>query len=128
MSNQTSQNLQNVFQSVNSLSVSEIIDLIKMLEESWGVKASAPSSAASQNLPSEAAQEKTSFDVYIADVGSNKIAVIKEIRASIPSLGLAEAKKLVDSTPSVVKEGLNKSDAEEMKKRLEAAGCKIELK
>lgn len=110
-------------------SVLEIAGLVKDLESKWGVSAAAPVAAvAVASAPSEGgAEEKTEFDVILADAGANKINVIKEVR-TITGLGLKEAKDLVEGAPKVVKEGANKDDAADIKKKLEAAGAKVELK
>lgn len=110
-------------------SVLEIAGLVKDLEQKWGVSAAAPVAAvASSAAPAaEAAEEKTEFDVILADAGANKINVIKEVRA-ITGLGLKEAKDLVEGAPKVVKEAANKDDAADIKKKLEAAGAKVEIK
>jgi large subunit ribosomal protein L7/L12 len=109
--------------------VLEIAELVKMLEEKWGVSAAAPvammaGGAAAAGAPAE---EKTAFDVVLADAGANKINVIKEVRA-ITGLGLAEAKTLVEAGGKTVKEGVTKEDAEKFKKQLEAAGAKVTVK
>jgi large subunit ribosomal protein L7/L12 len=111
---------------IENLSVLELSKLVKELEEKFGVSAAAP--AAMMAGPGAAAvAEKTEFEVVLTAAGDNKINVIKEVRA-ITGLGLKEAKDLVEGAPKVVKEGLPKKDAEEMKKKLEAAGAKVELK
>jgi len=108
--------------------VLEIAELVKMLEEKWGVSAAAPVAvAAAGGAAAAPAEEKTAFDVVLKDAGANKINVIKEVRA-VTGLGLAEAKALVEGAPKTVKEGANKDDAEKIKKALEAAGAKVELK
>ncbi|MCX7674634.1 MAG: 50S ribosomal protein L7/L12 [Bdellovibrionaceae bacterium] len=110
--------------------VLEIAELVKMLEEKWGVSAAAPVAVAAVGGGAAAAapaEEKTAFDVVLKDAGANKINVIKEVRA-ITGLGLAEAKALVEGAPKTVKESVSKEDAEKMKKALEAAGAKVELK
>lgn len=109
--------------------VLEIAELVKMLEEKWGVSAAAPvaMAAAGGGAAAAAVEEKTAFDVVLKEAGANKINVIKEVRA-ITGLGLAEAKALVEGAPKTVKEGANKDDAEKIKKALEAAGAKVELK
>lgn len=113
---------------LSSMPVIELAELIKTLEEKWGVSAAAPVAVAVGGGAAAApAEEKTAFDVVLADAGANKINVIKEVRA-VTGLGLKEAKDLVEGAPKSVKEGLNKKDAEEMKKKLEAAGAKVELK
>ncbi len=120
-----------VMKILEEMTVLELSELVKACEEKFGVKASAPvvaAGVAAGAAPSqEEAEEKTSFDVVLKEVGGNKIAVIKEIRA-ITELGLKEAKELVDSAPKTVKEGVSKEEAEEIKKKLEAAGAKVELK
>ena len=116
---------------LSAQSVLEIADLVKQLEEKWGVSAAAPVAVAAAGsgaaAPAEAAEEKDEFDVIFAAPGDNKIASIKEVR-SITGLGLKEAKELVESAPKPVKEGVSKDEAEEIKKKLEAAGAKVELK
>ena len=114
-------------------SVIEIADLVKELEEKWGVSAAAPAAVAvaapagGGDGEGGAAEEKTEFDVILAEQGGNKIAVIKEVRA-ITGLGLKEAKELVEGAPKPVKEGVSKDEAEEISKKLEAAGAKAEIK
>jgi len=112
--------LAKLVEELSALTVMEAADLSKMLEEKWGVSAAAAVAAA-------AAEEKTEFDVILVEAGANKINVIKEIRG-ITSLGLKEAKDLVDGAPKTVKEGAPKAEAEEIKAKLEAAGAKVELK
>ena len=116
---------------LSGLTVLEIADLVKALEEKWGVSAAAPVAVAAAGggaAAAEPAEEKTSFDVILTETGGNKIAVIKEVRANVAGLGLAEAKALVESAPKALKEGVTKEEAEEIKKKLEAAGAKIEIK
>jgi large subunit ribosomal protein L7/L12 len=115
---------------LSALTVLEASELSKLLEEKWGVSAAAPvavAAAATGAAPAAAAEEKTEFDVILASFGDNKINVIKEVRA-ITGLGLGEAKALVEGAPKAVKEGANKAEAEDIKKKLEAAGAKVELK
>jgi large subunit ribosomal protein L7/L12 len=115
---------------LSSLTVLEAAELSKLLEEKWGVSAAAPVAvAAAPGAGGEAAgaEEKSEFDVVLAEAGSNKIAVIKEVR-TITALGLKEAKDLVEGAPKPLKQGVAKAEAEEMKKALEAAGAKVELK
>ncbi len=113
---------------LSALTVMEAADLSKMLEEKWGVSAAAAVAVAAGGAAAGvAAEEKDEFDIILADAGANKINVIKEIRA-ITQLGLKEAKDLVDGAPKTVKEGAPKAEAEEIKKKLEAAGAKVELK
>lgn len=116
---------------LSGLTVLEIADLVKQLEEKWGVSAAAPVAAAAAAGGGEAApaeEEKTSFDVILTEVGGNKIAVIKEVRGAVAGLGLAEAKALVEGAPKAIKEGATKEEAEEIKKKIEAAGAKVEIK
>ncbi|PAW60826.1 MAG: 50S ribosomal protein L7/L12 [Verrucomicrobiia bacterium Tous-C3TDCM] len=120
--------LDKIVEELGKLSVLEAADLVKKLEEAWGVSAAAPTAAAAAAGPAEAAEEKTEFDVVITDGGPNKIAVIKAVREVAPGLGLADAKKLVESAPTKVLEGVSKDAAESAKKKLEEAGAKIELK
>jgi large subunit ribosomal protein L7/L12 len=121
-------------QQLSGLTVLEIADLVKKLEEKWGVSAAAPVAVAAPAAggggaaAAPAAEEKTTFDVILKEVGGNKIAVIKEVRAAVSGLGLAEAKALVESAPKSVKEGVTKQEAEEIKKKIEAAGAKVEIK
>ena len=113
---------------LSKLTVLEAADLAKALEEAWGVSAAAAVAvAAAPAAAAEAVEEKTEFDVILTGDGGNKIAVIKEVRA-ITSLGLTEAKALVEAAPKAIKEGTNKTDAEEIKKKIEAAGGTVELK
>ena len=128
-----SEKLEGMIESIESLTVLELADLVKALEEKFDVKANMPmmaapaSQAAGAASAAAAAEEKSIFTVVLANTGGNKIAVIKEVRA-ITSLGLKEAKDLVDSAPKPVKEGVSKEEAEEMKKKLEAVGATVELK
>ena len=122
-----------IVEQLSGLTVLQIADLVKKLEEKWGVSAAAPVAIAAPAggggaAAAPAVEEKTAFDVILTEVGGNKIAVIKEVRASVPGLGLAEAKALVESAPKPVKEGVTKQEAEEIKKKIEAAGAKVEIK
>ena len=120
--------LAKIVDDLSALTVLEAADLSKMLEEKWGVSAAAPVAAAAAAGPAAAAaEEKTEFTVMLTAAGDKKIEVIKEVRA-ITGLGLKEATDLVEGAPKAVKEGVNKKDAEDMKKKLEAAGAKVELK
>ena len=121
--------LNKIVEDLSSLSVIEAAELSKMLEEKWGVSAAAPVAvaAATAGGTEEPAEEKSEFEVVLSEIGSNKIAVIKEVR-TITALGLKEAKDLVEGAPKSIKQDVSKSDAEEMKKVLEAAGAKVELK
>ena len=116
---------------LSNLTVLEAAELSKMLEEKWGVSAAAPVAVAAVagggGAAAEAAEEKDEFDVVLADAGAQKINVIKEVRA-ITGLGLKEAKDLVEGAPKTVKEGAPKAEAEEIRKKLEEAGAKVELK
>lgn len=114
---------------LSSMPVIELAGLIKDLEGKWGVTAAAPVAiaAAPAGAGAAPAEEKTAFDVILADAGANKINVIKEVRA-VTGLGLAEAKALVEGAPKPVKEGVSKEDAEKIKKALEAAGAKVQVK
>lgn len=114
---------------IENLSVLDLSELVKVLEEKFGVSASAPTVVAAAVAPAavEAVEEKTAFDVELSDSGANKINVIKAVR-ELTQLGLKEAKDLVDAAPKVIKEGAAKADAENMKKKLEDAGAKVTLK
>ena len=114
---------------LSAQTVLEVADLVKELEEKWGVSAAAPVAvaAAGPAAAAEAVEEKYEFDVILKAAGANKIAAIKEVRA-ITGLGLKEAKDLVEGAPKPVKEGCSKDEAEEIKKKLEAAGAEVELK
>ena len=121
-------NLQKIVDELSGLTVLEAAELAKMLEEKWGVSAAAPvAMMAAGAAPAAAVEEKTEFNVILTAVGAQKINVIKEVRA-ITSLGLKEAKDLVEGAPKAVKEGVNKEEAEKIKKQLEAAGATVELK
>jgi len=120
-------NLNKIVEELSKLTVVEAADLSKQLEEKWGVTAAAPAAAIPATGAAAPAEEKTEFTVFLAAVGDKKINVIKEIR-SMTGLGLKEAKDLVESAPKEVKKGISKKEAEEAKKKLEAAGAKVELK
>jgi large subunit ribosomal protein L7/L12 len=120
--------LQKIVDELSTLTVLEAADLAKMLEEKWGVSAAAPvAMMAAGAAPAAAVEEKTEFNVILTASGAQKINVIKEVRA-ITALGLKEAKDLVEGAPKAVKEGVNKDEAEKIKKQLEAAGATVELK
>ena len=119
--------LAKLVEELSALTVMEAADLSKMLEEKWGVSAAAAVAAAPAAGAAAQAEEKTEFDVILAEAGANKINVIKEIRG-ITGLGLKEAKDLVDGAPKTVKEGAPKAEAEEIKAKLEAEGAKVTLK
>ena len=120
--------LNKIIEDLSKLTVVEAADLSKKLEEKWGVTAAAPVAAAAAGGAAAApAEEKTDFTIFLSAAGDKKINVIKEVRA-ITGLGLKEAKDLVEAAPKEVKAGVAKKDAEEAKKKLEAAGAKVELK
>ena len=128
-----SANAQKVMDMVEKMTVLELNDLVKALEEKFGVSAAAPvmmgaPMAGANGAAAEEAEEKDEYDVVLADVGGNKIAVIKAIREVDPALGLVDAKNLAESAPKAVLEGAKKEAAEEAKKKLEEAGAKVELK
>lgn len=121
--------LKKIAEELGKLTVLEAAELVKSLEEEWGVSAAAPvAAAAAPAAEAEATEEKTEFDVVLAEIGGNKIAVIKAVREVASGLGLADAKKLVESAPTPVLEGASKDDAEAAKAKLEEAGAKVELK
>jgi large subunit ribosomal protein L7/L12 len=123
-----------IVEQLSALTVLEIADLVKKLEEKWGVSAAAPVAVAASpsggagGAAAPVVEEQTTFDVILKEIGPNKISVIKEVRASVPGLGLAEAKALVEGAPKAVKEGVTKQEAEDIKKKIEAAGAKVEIK
>ena len=119
-----------IAEELGTLTILEAAELVKVLEEKWGVSAAAPVAAAAAPgaAPAEAAEEKTSFDVELTDGGANKIAVIKAVRTVKPGLGLADAKKLVEGAPAIILEGANKEDADKAKAELEKAGAKVTIK
>ena len=119
--------LNKIIEDLSALTVLEAAELAKMLEEKWGVSAAAPVAVAAAAAGGAAAEEKTEFTVVLADAGANKINVIKEVR-TITGLGLKEAKDLVEGAPKELKKGVSKDEAEKIKKQLEAAGAKVELK
>jgi len=127
-----SKKLEGIIKNIEELSVLELSELVKALEEKFGVTAAAPvatiAGGAAQAAGEEGVSEQTTFNVILADSGANKISVIKAVREIVPTLGLKEAKDLVDAAPKPVVEGVNKENAEEAKKKLEAAGAKVELK
>ncbi len=120
--------LNTIAEELGKLTILEAAELVKMLEEKWGVTAAAPVAAGAVAAAAEPVEEKTEFDVELTDAGSNKIAVIKAVRTVKPGLGLADAKKLVESAPTVVVEGASKEDAEKAKAELEKAGAKVTIK
>ena len=118
-----------ILDAISEMSVMDVVDLVKLMEEKFGVTAAAPVAAAAPAAGGEAAaaEEQSEFEIFLADVGEKKIDVIKAVRA-ITGLGLKEAKAIVDGAPSSVKEGANKDEAEQAKSQLEEAGAKVELK
>ena len=120
-------NLNKIVEELSKLTVVEAADLSKQLEEKWGVTAAAPAAAIPAAGVAAPVEEKTEFTIFLAAVGDKKINVIKEIR-SMTGLGLKEAKDLVEAAPKEVKKGISKKEADEAKKKLEAAGAKVELK
>lgn len=122
--------LKSIAEELGKLTVLEAAELVKSLEEEWGVSAAAPTAVAAAPVAGagEAAEEKTEFDVVLTDAGAGKIAVIKAVRGIASGLGLADAKKLVESAPAPILEGASKEDAEKAKAALEEAGAKVELK
>ncbi|PIQ27057.1 50S ribosomal protein L7/L12 [bacterium (Candidatus Blackallbacteria) CG17_big_fil_post_rev_8_21_14_2_50_48_46] len=120
---------EDIVEAVGSMSLLEVADLVKMFEDKFGVSAAAPVAVAAAGAPAAAAavEEKTDFDVILADAGANKIKVLKVVR-ELTGLGLKEAKELVDNLPKPVKEGASKEEAEALKAQLEAEGGKVEIK
>lgn len=124
-------NREELISAIESMTVLELADLVKALEEKFGVSAAAPVAVAAAAAPAaaaEAAEEKTEFDVVLKDAGAEKIKVIKVVREVVSGLGLKEAKELVEGAPKTLKEGASKEEAEAMKKKLEEAGAKVEVK
>ena len=119
--------LNKIVDELSTLTVVEAAELSKQLEEKWGVTAAAPVAAVAAGAAAPAGEEKSEFSLFLVAAGDKKINVIKEVRAAT-SLGLKEAKDLVEGAPKEVKSGVNKKDAEEIKAKLEAAGAKVELK
>lgn len=118
---------------LSGLTVLEVADLVKQLETKWGVSAAAPVAVAAAGgggggAAAAPVEEKTAFDVILKETGANKIGVIKEVRACVAGLGLAEAKALVEGAPKTLKEGVTKEEAEQIKTKIEAAGAKVEIK
>ena len=119
--------LAKIVNDLSALTVLEAAELSKLLEEKWGVSAAAPVAAAAAGPAGPAAEVKDTFDVVLMEAGANKINVIKEVRA-ITNLGLKEAKDLVEGAPKTVKEGVKKDEADQLKKKLEDAGAKVQVK
>lgn len=120
---------QEIVESLKQMPLMEVAELVKQLEETFGVSAAAPVAvAAAAGAGAVAAEEKTEFNVILTDGGANKIGVIKEVRSVNSTLGLKEAKDLVEGAPKTLKEAVSKAEAEEIKKKIEAAGGKVEIK
>lgn len=119
--------VQTILESIEKLTLLEAAELVKAMEEKFGVSAAAPVAVAAAAAPAEAVEEVNEVSVILASAGANKINVLKEVRA-ITGLGLKEAKDLVDAAPKAIKEGIKKEEAEEIKKKLEEAGATIEIK
>jgi large subunit ribosomal protein L7/L12 len=133
--NKMAVDIEKTVKDLDSYTVLEIAKLVKELEEKWGVSAAAPVAVAPTAVggggggaAAPAAEEKTTFEVILKEMGANKIGVIKEVRSAVPGLGLAEAKALVEGAPKTIKEGVTKAEADEIKKKIEAAGAKVEIK
>ena len=120
--------LTKIAEELGKLTIIEAAELVKNLEEAWGVSAAAAVAVAGPGAGGDAAEEKTEFDVVLTDVGASKIGVIKAVRGVVSGLGLADAKKLVESAPVALLEGVDKDAAEAAKATLEEAGAKIEVK
>lgn len=124
--------LNKIVDELSALTVLEVAELVKTLEDKWGVSAAAPVAVAAAGGGGAAAAapaaEQTEFDVILTEGGTNKIAAIKEVRAVVAGLGLAEAKALVEKAPQPLKQGISKEEAEEIKKKMEAIGAKVEIK
>ena len=123
----TSEKITAMIEEVKSLTVLELNELVKALEEEFGVSAAAMAAPAAGAAAAAPAEEKTEFDVVLAEIGSEKIKVIKVVR-EVTGLGLAEAKAMVEAAPKAIKEGISKEDAEALKAKLEEVGAKVELK
>jgi len=121
-----STNGEKVLEIVEKMSVLELADLVKVMEDKFGVSAAAPVAMAAAPVVAEEVEEKTSFDIVLKEAGANKIGVIKVVRG-LTELGLKEAKDLVDSAPQTIKEGVSKDEAEDIKKQFEEAGATVEL-
>ena len=117
-----------IAEELGTLTILEAADLVKLLEEKWGVSAAAPVAAAAAAAPAEAEEEKTEFNVVLTEAGANKIAVIKAVREVKTGLGLVDAKKLVEGTPAVILEAVSKDEANAAKAKLEEAGAKVGVK
>lgn len=118
---------EDILESISNMSVMDVVDLVEAMEEKFGVSAAVATVAAAPGVAAEAVEEQTEFDVYMTTFGASKVAVIKVVRA-ITSLGLKEAKDLVESAPANIKEGVSKDEAEDLKKKIEEAGASVEIK
>lgn len=118
---------EDILESISNMSVMDVVDLVEAMEEKFGVSAAVATVAAAPGVAAEAVEEQTEFDVYMTTFGASKVAVIKVVRA-ITSLGLKEAKDLVESAPANIKEGVSKDEAEDLKKQIEEAGASVEIK
>lgn len=118
---------EDILESISNMSVMDVVGLVEAMEEKFGVSAAVATVAAAPGVAAEAVEEQTEFDVYMTTFGASKVAVIKVVRA-ITSLGLKEAKDLVESAPANIKEGVSKDEAEDLKKQIEEAGASVEIK
>ena len=129
LENNTMADINKIAEELGTLTILEAADLVKLLEEKWGVSAAAPVAAAGAvAAPAEAEEEKTEFNVVLTEAGANKIAVIKAVREVKAGLGLVDAKKLVEGTPAVILEAVSKDEANAAKAKLEEAGAKVDVK
>ena len=128
LENNTLADINKIAEELGTLTILEAADLVKLLEEKWGVSAAAPVAAAAAAAPAEAEEEKTEFNVVLTEAGANKIAVIKAVREVKTGLGLVDAKKLVEGTPAVILEAVSKDEANAAKAKLEEAGAKVDVK
>ena len=128
LENNTTADINKIAEELGTLTILEAADLVKLLEEKWGVSAAAPVAAAAAAAPAEAEEEKTEFNVVLTEAGANKIAVIKAVREVKAGLGLVDAKKLVEGTPAVILEAVSKYEANAVKAKLEEAGAKVDVK
>lgn len=118
---------EDILESISNMSVMDVVDLVEAMEEKFGVSAAVATVAAAPGVAAEAVEEQTEFDVHMTSFGASKVAVIKVVRA-ITSLGLKEAKDLVESAPANIKEGVSKDEADDLKKKIEEAGASVEIK
>ena len=118
---------EDILESISNMSVMDVVDLVEAMEEKFGVSAAVATVAAAPGVAAEAVEEQTEFDVHMTSFGASKVSVIKVVRA-ITSLGLKEAKDLVESAPANIKEGVSKDEAEDLKRQIEEAGASVEIK